>query len=201
MQWAARQRDVYERILEGQQRLRAELVEMCSSTWTTACSAQHGNRHSNKQCRWMITRLLKHEEIIFFSCATCSNKATTPTKKAELKLPAEKMVQGSPVAPMAFHRCRKSELLQTLNCKKLFTEKKKMLPWSLVLFRCVVLCEALKKKKENGWKRVSVLCLPSNPVWHFMCDIIFGLSRICGLQSRTCGCTLGINPHLNPIGR
>lgn len=130
-------------------------------------------------------------DYFFLYKLTWPNKTTPPTKKSRTEATRREDGARRPVAPMAFYRCRKSQLLQTLNCKKLFREKKS-----------VVLCEAWKNKNtKNGRKRVSVLCLPSNPVWHFMCDIIFGLSRICGLQSRTCGCTLGINPHLNPIGR
>lgn len=58
----------------------------------------------------------------------------------------------------------------------------------------------LKLKKRGGEKGSVSPVFHALYVWHFMRDIIFGLSRICGLQSRACGCMLGINPHLNPRG-
>lgn len=72
---------------------------------------------------------------------------------------------------------------------------------NLALITCFLflICHVGSWKALNKGKTVSAQCL-LHPVWLFMRDIIFGLLRICRLQSRACGCMLGINPHLNPRG-
>lgn len=80
---------------------------------------------------------------------------------------------------------------------KYFRWNWKILLWSLVLFFLNLPCRFMESTKQG--KTDSVQCL-LHPLWLFMRDIIFGLLRICRLQSRACGCMLGINPHLNPGG-
>lgn len=92
-------------------------------------------------------------------------------------------------------------LLQVPICKHFFRLKSFRLRWNISLWALVLfeICRVGSWKALKKGKTVSIQCLP-RPGWHFMRDIILGLSRICRLQSRVCGCMLGINPHLNPRG-